>query len=86
MLLLFEGETVKLAAPKNIHSEDIVISTDVAIFAISQGSIKHRGSFNARDDRETEMMAARRKTMSFAINSLHKSTKICLPAQDVMQN
>ena len=31
MLLFLEGETVKLTPPKNIYSEDIVISTDVAI-------------------------------------------------------
>ena len=32
VLLLLEGETVKLPAAKNIYSEDIVISTNVAIF------------------------------------------------------
>ena len=38
MLLLLEGETVKLPTPKNIYGEDIVISTDVAIFATSKSS------------------------------------------------
>ena len=75
MLLLLEGETVKLPAPKKIYSKDIVISTDVAIFATSKSLIKHRGPYNASDDRETEMMAARWKTVSFDIKSLHKSKK-----------
>ena len=68
MLLLLEGETVKLPTPKNIYGEDIVISTDMAIFATSKSSIKHRGPYNTSDDRETEIK------------------KICLPAQDVLQN
>ena len=59
MLLLLEGETVKLPAPENIYSEDIVISTDVTIFATTKSSIKHRGPYSASDDKETEMMAAR---------------------------
>ena len=57
MLLLLEGETVKLAAPKNINIKDIVISTDMAIFATSKSSIKQRSPYNAYNDRETEMMA-----------------------------
>ena len=59
MLLLLEGETVKLAAPKNINSKDIVLSTNVAIFATSKSSIKQRDPYNAHDDRETEMMATK---------------------------
>ena len=65
MLLLLEGETVKLPAPKNIYSEDIVISIDVAILATSQSSIKRRRPYNASDDRETEMMRARWKNYEF---------------------
>ena len=65
MLLLLECETVKLPAPKNIYSEDIVISADVAIFAASKSSIKHRGPYNASDDRETELMVARWKNYEF---------------------
>ena len=65
MLLLLEGENVKLPAPKYIYSEDIVISTDVTIFGTSKSSIKHRGPYNASDDRETEMMAARWKNYEF---------------------
>ena len=61
MLLLLEGETVNLPAPNNIYSENIVISTDVAILAASKSPIKHIGSYNGSDDREKEMMAARWK-------------------------
>ena len=56
LLLLLEGETVKLPAPKNICSEYIVISNDVAIFLISKISSKYRGPYNANDDRETVIM------------------------------
>ena len=59
MLLILEGETVKPPAPKNIYSEEILISADVAIFATSKSSTKQRGTYNANDDRETDMMAAK---------------------------
>ena len=65
MVFFIEGETVKLPAPKTIYSEDIVISIHVAIFAISTSPIKHRGPYNASDDRETEMMSARWKNYEF---------------------
>ena len=56
LLLLLEGETVKLPAPKNICSENIVISNDVAIFLINKISSQYRGPYNANDDRETVIM------------------------------
>ena len=59
MLLLLEDETVKLPAPNNVYSEDVVISTNVAIIATSKSPIKHRDPNNANDDRKTEMMVAR---------------------------
>ena len=69
--MLLEGETLKLPAPKNIYIENIVISTDVAIFQTSKSSSKYRGSYNAsvwrqgQGDRETEMMAVRLKNYNF---------------------
>ena len=63
--MLLKGEIVKLPAPKNIYSEDIMISTDVAIYATSKSPIKHRSSYNANDDRETEIMAARWRNYEF---------------------
>ena len=74
ILILLEGETVKLPVPKNSHSEDIVISTDVAISATSKSSMKHKGPYNASDDKETEIeKLPDRKTISFAINFLHQN-------------
>ena len=72
--MLPEGETLKLPAPKNIYIEDIVISTDVAIFQTSKSSSKYRGSYNAnvgrrgQGDRETEMMAVRLKIIIYNYN------------------
>ena len=43
----------------NINSKDIVLSTDVTIFATSKSSIKQKGPYNAHDDRETGMMATK---------------------------
>ena len=81
MLLLLEGTTVKLPAPKNIYSEDIVISTDVAIFATSKSPIKHRRSYKASDDRETEMMAARWKNYEFHHQSSPQEQKNLPPCR-----
>ena len=81
MLLLLVGKTVKLPAPKNISSEDIVISTNVAIFATSKSPIKYRRSYKASDDRETEMMAARWKNYEFHHQSSPKEQKNLPPCQ-----
>ena len=81
MLLLLVGKTVKLPAPKNISSEDIVISTNVAIFATSKSPIKHRRSYKASDGRETEMMAARWKNYEFHHQSSPKEQKNLPPCQ-----
>ena len=78
-LLLLEGETVKLPAPKTIYSEDIAISPDVTIFATSKSSIKHKGPYNVIDNMETDIMAVYVKTMSFTISFLHKTKNIRLP-------
>ena len=64
-LLFLEGETAKLPAPKNISCEDIVISTDVAIFATSKSLIEHRDPYNVNDDREIDTIAARWKNYRF---------------------
>ena len=50
ILLLLEGETVKLPASKSIYNEDTVISIDVAIFATSENSIMHKYRYMASDD------------------------------------
>ena len=65
LLLLLEGDTVKLPAPKNRFAEDIKITSDVAIFATSRKEVKFTGTYNTTDDVETEMMAARWKPFFF---------------------
>ena len=65
LLLLLEGETVKLPAPKNFYSEDVCISSDIPIFATSKSMIKFRGTFNTTDEREDEMMKVRWRLFYF---------------------
>ena len=65
MLLLLEGETVKLPAPKNHYSTDVCINTDIPIFATSKSKVEYVGKFNSRDERETEMMDIRWKVFEF---------------------
>ena len=65
LLLLLEGETVKLPAPKNHFSSDIEIKSDTPVFATSKCRIKFRGPYNAEDDRETAMMDSRWRIVEF---------------------
>lgn len=65
LLLLLEGEPVRLPAPKNLFSEDVEISTDVPIFATSKSIVKYRGSFGLTDEVEDEMMNVRWKVYRF---------------------
>ena len=85
MLLLLEGKTVKLRAIKNIYSKDIVISTDVAIFATRKSLIKHRGPYSAIDVR-MDVMAARGKNYEFRHQLPPQEQKTSLSSQDVLQN
>ena len=65
LLLLLEGETVKLPAPKNHFATDVVISSDVPIFATSKAPIVFKGPYNVEDKRETEMMNSRWRMIRF---------------------
>ena len=65
MLLLLEGEIVKLPAPKNHFTTDVCINTGIPIFATSKSKIEYVGKFNARDEKETEMMDMRWKVFEF---------------------
>ena len=58
-LLLLEGHTVHLPAPKNHFSSDVCINKDTPIFATSLEPIKFVGRYNSTDDRENEMMTVR---------------------------
>lgn len=65
LLLLLEGETVKLPAPKNQFARDVVIDTDVPIFATSKEKITWYGPNNKICDLENKMMDIRWKTFKF---------------------
>ena len=65
MLLLLEGEIVKLPVPKNHFTTDVCINTDITIFATSKSKIEYVGKFNARDEKVTEMMDMRWKVFEF---------------------
>ena len=55
LLLLLEGHTIHLSAPKNQYSSDICIDTDIPIFASSSCPILFYGRNGQIDERETEM-------------------------------
>ena len=66
LLLLLEGETVKLLALKNMFAEDVTISTNVAIFATSKSPITYRGPYNPRGEAEDAMMHSRWNLFQFS--------------------
>ena len=84
LLLLLEGETVKLPAPKNQFSSDIVIEKDTPIFATSKSRVAYVGKFNASDERETEMMAIRWKVIEFNIKFRKVNKSGCNRAGDAL--
>ena len=65
LLLLLEGQPIHFPAPKTQYGKDICLEKDTPIFATSKYPIVHSGSYNACDDRETEMMAARWRLFEF---------------------
>ena len=65
LLLLLEGETVKLPSPKNHFAKDVVIDSDVPIFATNKSPITYKGPFNVEDERETDMMNSRWRIIKF---------------------
>lgn len=66
--LLEEGQIVHLPAPMNNYSKEIVIDSDVAIFATSNAEIKLYGRNNELIRDETDMMSVRWKVFT-----LHQS-------------
>ena len=66
MLLLLEGQTLHLPAPKTHFAKDVVFERDTPIFATSKEPIVFMGKRGCIDDRETEMMAARWKVFTFS--------------------
>jgi len=78
-LLLLEGETVKLPAPKNHFSKDIEITTDIPIFATSKEPVLYKGPNNVRDDREDRMMEVRWKIFRLYVEITEDQQKSIQP-------
>jgi len=75
LLRLLDGDIVKLPAPKNLQSEDVIIKRSIPIFATGRSipifatgksTPTYRGSYNSTCDVETDMMNARWKTFGFS--------------------
>ena len=79
LLLLLEGENVKLPSPKNQFATDVCINTDIPVFATSKAKIEFVGKHNTRDDRETEMMDVRWKIFEFTHRIPQVDQKIITP-------
>jgi len=79
MLLLLEGESVHLPAPRNQYKYDVCIDSDIPVFATSKNRIEYVGKFNSRDDRETEMMEVRWKVIEFNQRILEIDQKVMTP-------
>ena len=65
LLLLLEGETVKLPAPKNHYAKDVIIEGDVPIFATSKERVTWYGPNNKTCELEDKMMDIRWKRFNF---------------------
>ena len=79
-LLLLEGETVHLPAPKTHFSEDITLTSHLPIFATSGNEIKY-GSSKGNCDRENEMMAVRWNVFQFHYVMTEEEQKIIPPCK-----
>ena len=74
LLLLLEGDTVKLPAPKNHFAEDILIQTDVPIFLTCRGKITLPGD-SEEVSQENKMMEVRFKYFNFTHQFEEKDQK-----------
>ena len=79
LLLLLEGENVKLSSPKKQFATDVYINKDIPIFATRKAKIEFIGKHNTRDDRETEMMDVRWKIFEFTHRTPQADRKIIIP-------
>lgn len=65
LLLLLEGETTRLPTPKNFRLKDILIDTDVPIFATAGEKVEYRGPYNTLNKMENTMMDNRWNYIQF---------------------
>ena len=86
LLLLLEGEIVKLPAPKNQFLSDVIINNDTPIFATSKSQVTYVGKFNSSDERETEMMSIRWKYFEFSYQIPEKEQKVVDPCPSCFAN
>ena len=86
LLLLLEGDRVNLPAPKNHFATDVCVDTDVPIFATSKDVIKFRGSYNAEDKSEDDMMASRWKVFRFTNSIPEREQKKITPCPHCFAN
>ena len=75
MLLLLEGPSSHLPAPKTHFAKDIVFDRDTPIFATSKGPIVFVGKGGCFDEKETEIMSARWKLFSFFLSNSREFAK-----------
>ena len=75
LLLLLEGHTVKLPAPKNVYTKDVCINTDVPIFASADEEFVLYARDGKINQRETEMMSVRWRVYKFS-RTIPKSEQI----------
>lgn len=77
-MLLLKGDIIKLPAPKKFYVEDVVIHSDVAIFATSKLPITNRSPYNTSDQQEDVMMASRWKMFSVHDQFTEGEQKACV--------
>ena len=79
LLLLLQGEPVKLPSPEDQFATDVCIKTDVLMFAISKAKIEFIEKHNMRDNRETEMMDVWWKEFEFHQRTPRHEQKSIIP-------
>lgn len=85
LLMLDEDETVKLPTPRNHEKEDIVLKTQVAIFATSVAEIRQKVPNYAREEErqrilsENRMMESRWKVFEFTHEFKEEDQIKCQP-------
>ena len=65
LLLFLQGETVKLPAQKNFYAEDVVIDSNVVIFATGKAPITYKGPYNTMYAGDDAMMSVRWNAIKF---------------------
>ena len=75
MLLLLEGELVKLAALKILFGKYVYIKSDIPIFATSKCIINFHGLYNTANDMEDKVMKVKQIVFFFSPIFLKENQK-----------